>query len=149
MPPGVLERGGAPRSCNETNLTNPQLTSELERVVLLPVESEDGEGGLTMPHSQRELTAPRALRVHQRDVLKVEGQAGPTVQRRAAPEWPPVPDLFDVITYFRARGDSFALIASIGFWVGDDPKKALTARGLKLWYEAECERRAAARATIR
>jgi hypothetical protein len=39
-----------------------------------------------------------------------------------------VPDLFDVITYFRARGDSFALIASIGFWVGEDRKKALTAR---------------------
>jgi hypothetical protein len=56
-----------------------------------------------------------------------------------------VPDLLDVITYFRARGDSYTLIASIGFWVGDDPKKALTARGLKLWYEAELERRAAER----
>ena len=63
--------------------------------------------------------------------------------------WPPVPDLFDVITYFRARGDSFALISSIGFWVGEDRKKALTARGLKLWYESELERRAAARAAIR
>jgi hypothetical protein len=61
---------------------------------------------------------------------------------------PPVPDLFDVITYFRARGNSFTLIASIGFWVGNE-KKALTARGLKLWYEAELERRLAARATIR
>jgi len=60
-----------------------------------------------------------------------------------------VPDLFDVITYFRARGDSFTLIASIGFWVGDDPRKALTARGLKLWYEAELDRRAAAKAAIR
>jgi hypothetical protein len=63
--------------------------------------------------------------------------------------WPPVPDLFDVITYFRARGDSFALISSIGFWVGEDRKRALTARGLKLWYESELERRAAAKAAIR
>jgi hypothetical protein len=54
-----------------------------------------------------------------------------------------------VITYFRARGDSFTLIASIGFWVGDDRKKALTARGLKLWYDAEMDRRAAAKAAIR
>jgi len=53
-----------------------------------------------------------------------------------------VPDLFDVVTYFRARGDSYALIASIGFWTGVTPTKALTARGLKLWYEAELERRA-------
>jgi len=63
--------------------------------------------------------------------------------------WPPVPDLFDVITFFRARGDSFTLIASIGFWIGEDRKKALTARGLKLWYESEQERRAAAAAAIR
>jgi hypothetical protein len=63
--------------------------------------------------------------------------------------WPPVPDLFDVITFFRARGDSFTLIASIGFWIGEDRKKALTARGLKLWYESELERRAAATAAIR
>ena len=66
-----------------------------------------------------------------------------------APGWPPVPDLFDVITYFRARGDSFTLIASIGFWVGEHPTNALTARGLKLWYEGELERRVAARAAIR
>jgi hypothetical protein len=63
--------------------------------------------------------------------------------------WPPVPDLFDVITFFRARGDSFTLIASIGFWIGEDRKKALTARGLKLWYESELERRAAATAAVR
>ncbi len=62
--------------------------------------------------------------------------------------WPPVPDLFDVITFFRARGDSFTLIASIGFWIGEERKKALTARGLKLWYEGELERRTAARAAI-
>src|SRR5262245_29155956 len=41
---------------------------------------------------------------------------------------PPVPDLFDVITYFRARGDSYALIASIGFWREDEPTKAMSAR---------------------
>jgi len=68
---------------------------------------------------------------------------------RTASTWPPVPDLFDVITYFRARGDSYTLIASIGFWTGEDPTKALTARGLKLWYEAELDRRAAAEASIR
>jgi hypothetical protein len=93
----------------------------------------------------------RALKAREgkRDVL----QLAPHIEdrpsgRRAKPEWPPVPDLFDVITYFRARGDSFTLIASIGFWVGNE-KKASTARGLKLWYEAELERRVAARATIR
>jgi hypothetical protein len=83
-----------------------------------------------------------------RDILQVARVEDATRARRATPHWPPVPDLFDVITYFRARGDSFALIASMGFWVGAE-KKALTARGLKLWYEAECERRAAAKATIR
>jgi hypothetical protein len=53
----------------------------------------------------------------------------------------PVPDLFDVITFFRARGDSYPLIASIGFWTQENPGKALTARGLKLWYETELQRR--------
>ena len=55
------------------------------------------------------------------------------------------PDLFDVITYFRARGDSYALIANIGFWTKDNPGKALTARGLKIWYEAELQRRGLAK----
>jgi hypothetical protein len=49
-------------------------------------------------------------------------------KNRKRSDWPPVPDLFDVITYFRARGDSYQLIASIGFWVGENPSKALTAR---------------------
>ena len=80
-------------------------------------------------------------------VLAVGTGGSEPLPPRAA--WPPVPDLFDVVTYFRARGDSFTLIASIGFWIGDDPKKALTARGLKLWYDAELDRRAAARAAIR
>jgi hypothetical protein len=53
----------------------------------------------------------------------------------------PIPDLFDVITFFRARGDSYPLIASIGFWTQENPGKALTARGLKLWYETELQRR--------
>ena len=39
----------------------------------------------------------------------------PDLGKRAEAAWPPVPDLFDVITYFRARGDSFALISRIGF----------------------------------
>src|SRR5262245_20128466 len=59
----------------------------------------------------------------------------------------PIPDLFDVITFFRARGDSFPIIASIGFWTGEDPGKALSARGLKLWYEAELKRRELGRPT--
>jgi len=49
-----------------------------------------------------------------------------------------------MVTYFRARGDSYALIANIGFKRPDDPSKSLTARGLKLWYEAELQRRSAA-----
>jgi len=84
----------------------------------------------------------------QRDVLRISSRAVRQTQRPKT-SWPPVPDLFDVITYFRARGDSFTLIASIGLWVGDDRKKALTARGLKLWYDAEMDRRAAAKAAIR
>jgi hypothetical protein len=73
----------------------------------------------------------------------------PNTRERPQAAWPPVPDLFDVITYFRARGDSFILIASIGFWIGEDRKKALTARGLKLWYESELDRRETTKATIR
>jgi hypothetical protein len=82
------------------------------------------------------------------DFLPAADRVEAAAQSRPKAEWPPVPDLFDVITYFRARGDSFTLIASIGFWVGD-AEKALTARGLKLWYEAELDRRAAAKAAIR
>jgi hypothetical protein len=67
----------------------------------------------------------------------------------AATPGPLVPDLFDVVTYFRARGDSYALIANIGFWMGEDRTKVLTAKGLKLWYEGELDRRAAVKATLR
>lgn len=73
-----------------------------------------------------------------------------TSRRPATPEsplpapWPPVPDMFDVITYFLARGESYTVIASIGFWTKDNPGKALTARGLQRWYEIELARRTAA-----
>jgi hypothetical protein len=67
----------------------------------------------------------------------------------AATPGPRVPDLFDVVTYFRARGDSYALIANIGFWMGEDRTKVLTAKGLKLWYEGELDRRAAVKETLR
>ena len=58
----------------------------------------------------------------------------------------PVPDMFDVITFFRARGDSFALIASVGFASKENPDKALTGRGLKAWYEAELKKKGRAKA---
>jgi len=106
-----------------------------------------------MPRPPRDDTSARTLAGRDRDILQVQNAksrgARPLGARATDPDWPPVPDLFDVITYFRARGDSFALIASVGFWVGEDPRKALTARGLKLWYEGELERRAAAKASIR
>lgn len=103
-----------------------------------------------MPRPRRD-RGPRDPRVGLHDFLQIPKKLTDSLpaRSRTGANWPPVPDLFDVITYFRARGDSFTLIASIGFWVGDDPKKALTARGLKLWYEAELERRAAAKAAIR
>jgi hypothetical protein len=65
------------------------------------------------------------------------------VEAPAEPRWPPVPDMFDVVTYFLDRGESYTLIASIGFWTKENPSKALTARALKLWYEAELDRRTA------
>ena len=105
-----------------------------------------------MPRPRGEDTKPGKRHAQRRhDFLQVPDApaTSPHELRPRRADWPPVPDLFDVITYFRARGDSFALIASIGFWVGEKPGKALTARGLKLWYEAELERRAAARVAIR
>lgn len=69
-------------------------------------------------------------------------------QARSQEQWPPVPDMFDVITYFLARGESWTLIASIGFWTKENPKRALSARAIKLWYEAEHDRRTASRASI-
>ena len=88
----------------------------------------------------------------ERDTLRIpkmrtQEEPNSRVRSRTA-AWPPVPDLFDVITFFRARGDSFTLIASIGFWMGEDRTKVLTAKGLKLWYEGELDRRTAVKATI-
>jgi hypothetical protein len=62
--------------------------------------------------------------------------------------WPPVPDMFDVITYFLHRGESYTVIASIGFTIPETPRKALTGRALKLWYEAELDRRTAVKMSI-
>jgi hypothetical protein len=44
---------------------------------------------------------------------------------------------------------TYTVIASIGFWTMEHPGKALTARALKLWYEAELDREAAVRKIIR
>jgi hypothetical protein len=120
---------------------------------------------MSRPHrssQKRSLIQPRKVAEEERDFLQVRRSSNPrdalgsasspqpsSSDTAARAQWPPIPDLFDVITYFRARGDSFSLIASIGFWVGEKPTTALTARGLKLWYEAELERRSAAKASIR
>ena len=102
-----------------------------------------------MPRPRGENTKPAKRHARRlRDFLRIPATSPRELRPRRA-DWPPVPDLFDVITYFRARGDSFALIASIGFWVGENRTKALTAPGLKLWYEAELERRDAAKTAIR
>ena len=53
----------------------------------------------------------------------------------------PVPDVFDVVTFFRARGEGYARIASMIFREGNEAG-ALTARELKAWYEGEVRRRA-------
>jgi hypothetical protein len=79
---------------------------------------------------------------------KISKKSGGSSPDHALTPWP-APDLFDVITYFRARGDSYALIANIGFWFGDDRTRVLTAKGLKLWYEGELDRRLAKKATKR
>jgi len=127
-----------------------QLTTELSVAFAVPpLTGKEFE----MPRPPRDISA-RTLARSDRDILHVQDvgkntRAKPIGSHTTDPDWPPVPDLLDVITYFRARGDSFTLIASIGFWVGEAPKKALTARGLKLWYEGELERRAAAKASIR
>ena len=104
-------------------------------------------------------TPPRPLQA-QHEARGVIRTLYPVPRRRAAPKQKKearggarrpglrVPDLFDVITYFRARGDSYALIANIGFWMGEDRTKVLTAKGLKLWYEGELDRRAAVKANL-
>jgi hypothetical protein len=71
----------------------------------------------------------------ERDTLripKVRVQEEPGDRRQSRTDvWPPVPDLFDVITFFRSRGDSFTLIASIGFWIGDESGQGAHCAGLE------------------
>ena len=102
-------------------------------------------GSSRRDQAQTQQATPWARTVHgaamPRRSTKIE--APPT------PRWPPVPDMFDVITYFLDRGESYTVIASIGFWTKENPHKALTARALKLWYEAELDRRTAARQSTR
>jgi len=76
----------------------------------------------------------------------VHGAATVTrLSKRPRPELAglPVPNMFEVVMFFRARGDSYARIASIGFWSNANPGKALTARELKVWFEGELKRRVA------
>jgi hypothetical protein len=86
---------------------------------------------------------PWARTVHGAATAITRPKGSPKLEAPPAP-WPPVPDMFDVITYFLARGEGYTLIASIGFWKKENPAKALTARELKRWYESELERRAPA-----
>src|SRR5262245_16806780 len=101
-------------------------------------------GGWRQGEVRPEHVAPWARTVHgaamPRRSTKVEA---PTPVR-----WPPVPDMFDVITYFLDRGDSYTVIASVGFATPGNPRKALTARALKLWYDAELDRRTAVMKSI-
>ena len=95
-----------------------------------------------MPRPPRHISA-HALAGRDRDILQVQNvrkntRAKPIGSHTTDPDWPPVPDLFDVITYFRARGDSFTLISSIGFWVGENSEES--AHGA--WPEAVVRRRA-------
>ena len=78
----------------------------------------------------------------QRDA-RTSASYGPKTRRERTSDWPAVPDLFDVITYFRARGDSYTIIANVGFWLAENPTKALNARSLQRWYETEVEKRRA------
>jgi hypothetical protein len=101
---------------------------------------------LSMPRPTRETRAE--VRSGNCDFLQVAASKGTNPSASTAqskrPDWPPVPDLFDVITYFRARGDSFTLIASIGFWVGDEKKhsaRAASSSGTTGSWNAEPRRR--------
>jgi hypothetical protein len=102
-----------------------------------PAKEHRAAAGLKGGEQPGRRTMPWARGVH--------GSAMAAPVSKAATNLPasgvPVPDLFDVITFFRARGDSYPIIASIGFWSKESPGKALTARALKLWYEAELKRR--------
>jgi hypothetical protein len=90
-----------------------------------------------MPRESPHRTAPWARTVH--------GAAMPTKLVEAEPrtELPPAPEMFDVITFFLNRGDSWTVIASIGFWTAASPRKALSAPALRRWYQNERTRRSA------
>jgi hypothetical protein len=55
----------------------------------------------------------------------------------------PMPNLFDVVTFFRARCDSYTHIASFRLYSKENPAKVLSARELRVWYEGELQRRMA------
>jgi len=96
------------------------------------------EAGLDEDETRPRQVMPWARSVH--------GAATVTrVAKRPRPELAdlPVPNMLEVVTFFRARGDSYARIASIGFWSHENPGKALTARELKVWFEGELKRREA------
>jgi hypothetical protein len=97
-------------------------------------ERQGGENAPTMPWARGVHGAALATRLPRR-----------TTRPRLL--GPAVPELFDVITFFRARGDSYPVIASIGFWTEENPGKALTASALKIWYESELKRRVPAKSS--
>ena len=121
--------------------TNPNHQRKLERKLVRrePTKTQEDRAGGVMRTLHP--ASPRAD-MARRKKLEAGGE-------HAATPGPRVPDLFEVVTYFRARGDSYALIANIGFWMGEDRTKVLTAKGLKLWYEGELDRKAAVKSTLR
>jgi hypothetical protein len=90
-------------------------------------------------------TMPWARGVHGAAIATPLPKGATNLQTDTDASGVPIPDLFDVITYFRARGDSYPIIASIGFWTKENPSKALSARALKRWYETELKRRVSGR----
>jgi hypothetical protein len=129
----LLRSGGTPEWLATFHNMPRRIPSELTRQPSYPLRERDTV----------QAGAPVARTVH--------GAAMPTTKLDVQPhtQWPPVPDMFDVITYFLDRGESYTLIASIGFSTKDNPKKALSARALKLWYEVELARRSAAEGRTR
>jgi hypothetical protein len=95
-----------------------------------------------MPRDLPDRTAPWARTVHGAAIPSRPTKIGETEQHAGSA---PPPDMFDVITYFLSRGDSWTVIASIGFWTDTGTRKALTARALKRWYENERTRKLASK----
>jgi hypothetical protein len=93
-----------------------------------------------MSRESPDRTAPWARTVHGAAIPSRPTKIAETQQHEASA---PAPDMFDVITYFLNRGDSWTVIASIGFWTDTSTRKALTARALKRWYENERTRKSA------